>query len=838
MKTKTKRKLIKLLKITMILFAVLNIVEIIFGTTTKAFAVGFDISSVLGNGLLAGLTFAFGGLPLIIITVVKLGILVFGLLLYGIMSSFYSTLATKPAVPTLKGIIFSGTGSGAASDVLSVNFFNIGNTASDLAQTFRGAVAKWYYILRLISAAILLVILIYVGIRMALSSAGQEQAKYKQMLTNWVMSVALLFLLHYIILFIINVNMALVKSMAGIMKDDPMKGMLNLVSGFVWAVGIEGIFAAVLYVVMVGQIFSFFLMYLKRMITVGFLIMISPLICITYSIDKMGDGKAQALNNWLKELSYNILIQPFHAIIYLAFMGAVGDMIKANPLGIGAYILAIIIMKFMKQAEEILRKIFHFDASSMGSLAESGQAIANARGRFVEFGKGAATAVIGFNAAGGFKGLKEARADRRVEKQARRDLKTEFKENGPEDMSFRQYLDSAEGQQRFEELKQTNARQMKEQAEAEKQAKAKRKYDAKYGEGAYDQKIEDEARKAYDAEHGEGNYDRMKRMASKKNKYGQPTNTAQRAQSIINNAQDGVKEDVAKQALKETSFGNTKAGKTIHGFKTAYGNFSNSRIGKMYLAGAKDSTKVAAAIALGGFAYGATGGDMQDAISAGQLGYGLADGTLSGTSKTVANDATDKMKKYMEVTGKSSSDISKEMNSIEAKGDAGLYKELNKQQRELINEIAKLIGSRDKAMEFVTNINYNANQEDAKMDLDALIDGLEIDDPAEKRKIQQKTKDYTGDLLEAKLYSNIQQMKNAGGTVDILSTKVEKKVEKYEKVIEQTQNANVNMNTRVNVNQRPDGTFDTQTDTRADVDGAGTTSRSSRSSGGSRQSNS
>jgi hypothetical protein len=42
---------------------------------------------------------------------------------------------------------------------------------------------------------------------------------------------------------------------------------------------------------------------------VGFLILISPLITISYAIDKMGDGRAQALNNWFKEFIYNVIIQ-------------------------------------------------------------------------------------------------------------------------------------------------------------------------------------------------------------------------------------------------------------------------------------------------------------------------------------------------------------------------------------------------------------------------------------------------------------------------------------------------------------------------------------------------
>ncbi len=41
------------------------------------------------------------------------------------------------------------------------------------------------------------------------------------------------------------------------------------------------------------------------------LIIIAPLITITYSMDKMKDGQAQALNTWMREFMFNVLIQPF-----------------------------------------------------------------------------------------------------------------------------------------------------------------------------------------------------------------------------------------------------------------------------------------------------------------------------------------------------------------------------------------------------------------------------------------------------------------------------------------------------------------------------------------------
>ena len=45
---------------------------------------------------------------------------------------------------------------------------------------------------------------LYVGIRMAISSVAEEKAKYKKMLVDWVVSLGLLFVLHYIMVFVVR----------------------------------------------------------------------------------------------------------------------------------------------------------------------------------------------------------------------------------------------------------------------------------------------------------------------------------------------------------------------------------------------------------------------------------------------------------------------------------------------------------------------------------------------------------------------------------------------------------------------------------------------------------
>ena len=71
------------------------------------------------------------------------------------------------------------------------------STASELQST----IATWYNALRRIALVGLLSVLVYVGIRMVMSSAAGEKAKYKEMLKDWIVAICLLFTLHYIMNF-------------------------------------------------------------------------------------------------------------------------------------------------------------------------------------------------------------------------------------------------------------------------------------------------------------------------------------------------------------------------------------------------------------------------------------------------------------------------------------------------------------------------------------------------------------------------------------------------------------------------------------------------------------
>ena len=204
---------------------------------------------------------------------------------------------------------------------------------------------------------------------MAISTVASDEAKYKKMLKDWVVSIALLFVLHYIMIFTINFNNILVdivghtresvnnRTVGTIgttienMTDDDLSNTyddaLNALLANSFSISFSaGFGSAIIYVILVGVTIIFLIMYIKRMLTIGFLIIIAPLITITYSIDKMGDGKSQALNAWLKEFIFNVLIQPFHCIIYVVFADIAMDLVIGDRT-LASAVLAIIMIIFI-----------------------------------------------------------------------------------------------------------------------------------------------------------------------------------------------------------------------------------------------------------------------------------------------------------------------------------------------------------------------------------------------------------------------------------------------------------------------------------------------------------
>ena len=197
-------------------------------------------------------------------------------------------------------------------------------------------------------------VLIYVGIRMAISTVASEQAKYKKMLISWVTSFILLFVMQYIFIFLLGLQESLLEIVATWANGKGFEEQIveSILATILSASGFNIIAAAIEYCMLVYYQVKFFLLYFKRFLEVGFLLVISPLVTITYPIDKIGDGKAQAYSAWFTRIVYNMFLQLIHATVYIIFIYSAGEIAKKAP------ILGILFLTTLSRIEKIITATF------------------------------------------------------------------------------------------------------------------------------------------------------------------------------------------------------------------------------------------------------------------------------------------------------------------------------------------------------------------------------------------------------------------------------------------------------------------------------------------------
>lgn len=251
-----------------------------------------------------------------------------------------------------------------------------------VTQILHSTIANWYVALRNLAIVGLLSVLLYVGIRMVISASTTDKSKYKQMLKDWIVALCILFFLHYLMSFILTftetitngINKSTGDIVVGIYTDDTNGTLVTNIFGdpLIYKTDLMGlcrlkvqsdnimdkIIYLIFYIALVIYTFMFTWTYVKRAITMAFLTLIAPVVAITYPIDKIKDGQAQAFNMWLKEYIFNALLQPFHLIIYTIFLGSSMEIATKNP------VFAILFLAFITPAEKILRSMFGFEKSS------------------------------------------------------------------------------------------------------------------------------------------------------------------------------------------------------------------------------------------------------------------------------------------------------------------------------------------------------------------------------------------------------------------------------------------------------------------------------------------
>lgn len=264
-----------------------------------------------------------------------------------------------------------------------------------IVMQIKNLVSMWYYVIRLIAVAAMLVVLIAIGIKMAVSTIASDKAVYKRMLVDWVVGVIILFAIHYMMIFIIYINNSLVniiEESASHINTVTMKQLsetgtnINRSNEDIEVDVYEavrtraydaklsnGLSGMIMYMTLVYFAIRYTLVYIKRYLTLIVLTLMGPAVGIAYALQKVLNGKSSTFKTWTSEYIMNVIIQSVHALIYSVFISSA---LVLSLESISGIIVALILMNYSLKAEAQFRKIFKFgDGDSLvGHTAEAGSA--------------------------------------------------------------------------------------------------------------------------------------------------------------------------------------------------------------------------------------------------------------------------------------------------------------------------------------------------------------------------------------------------------------------------------------------------------------------------------
>ena len=189
--------------------------------------------------------------------------------------------------------------------ILDANFFNFesaGGAVVDengIVYIIKENVAIWYYVFRTMAILIMLIILLYLGIRMAITTVAEKKAVYKQMLVSWIAGFILVFTIHYIMYFIISVNETFISWIVPKYEEGTELSLYESVRTKAYSLkATTGTAGLVMYAVLVYYSIRFLLLYFKRYLTIMILAIISPFVSVSYAVQKINKKRKRRRDVW------------------------------------------------------------------------------------------------------------------------------------------------------------------------------------------------------------------------------------------------------------------------------------------------------------------------------------------------------------------------------------------------------------------------------------------------------------------------------------------------------------------------------------------------------------
>ena len=231
--------------------------------------------------------------------------------------------------------------------------------------TLKETIAGWYMISRGLVIGALLILLLVLMIKAAISSNAGDKALLKRMLLDWLVSIILVIFIDRFMIFAINLNEDFVadaeklgQSISGMQEGQELSLYQSAVSKAYEVSFQPGTVGMILYMMLVYYAYKFTFVYLKRYVNVIVLILIAPVVCGVYGFKKVLTGKSITLKKWVKEFIYNVFLQTLHALMYGSLVGLAIKYSDESESFLGA-ILVMILFGVIFKVDKLVRKLFN-----------------------------------------------------------------------------------------------------------------------------------------------------------------------------------------------------------------------------------------------------------------------------------------------------------------------------------------------------------------------------------------------------------------------------------------------------------------------------------------------
>lgn len=290
-------------------------------------------------------------------------------------------------IPSMDAIVFNDPAiTSPWAGYFSLSYFDSGDAG--LAGTLRGYVSSFYQMFRYIAIGGFMIAIACIAVKMILSSVGKQKQQYKESLKNWLIGLVLLVVGHWIMIYAIGISDWLVKQIVNLKNAMSTAtwsfGDNYLSTSFAKAVNIGGLITTIVsligIIVYISMNFKIAKVYLERVVVVGVLIMIFPLVTVLYAFEKSGIKRGSTFETWLRTFMDQVFIQPVHAISLLFVIMVLNGLSDSHMLEIPivGIVMGLMTINMIFTIENVVKRVFAINGAAMGAPANVGEMVKSA----------------------------------------------------------------------------------------------------------------------------------------------------------------------------------------------------------------------------------------------------------------------------------------------------------------------------------------------------------------------------------------------------------------------------------------------------------------------------